>query len=203
MNALLLEEFASKTAGLIERPKSVFPSEMFLFWCTAKLFRVDQIIESGIGHGGSTDYLDCLFSDIPITSIDRNFADETRERHPRIKFIKGDGRWELPFEVHFSKGERIAILIDGPKGWMAMTTALRILQNSKVAFVAIHDLQSELKSPFYEERSILKNRLESFLSKANVNSHAPEIRAVTARLDSYVKAAIKYPDGPGLSIYHA
>lgn len=176
----MIEEFKRLTAGLRYRPKAVFPSEMFMFYSTAKAFKVDQIIESGIGNGGSTAYLAKLFPDLPIISIDK---DVSGAAGLAVTTIKGNAVYMLPDIVARSNAQRIGALIDGPKGKLAIRLAKRLLNDPKVQFVAVHDLAFEGKQHL-------------------IDSHDPEFRKRYGFLDSSVGAARKkHPNGPGLSIF--
>jgi len=192
-----IDEFKIKTKGLIHQPKAIFPSEMFLFYCEVKRIDVDHIIESGIGYGGSTSYLDRLFPETLITSIDRGSVEQTRALHPRIDFVIGDGRFEIEWQIAKSKAKRLAILIDGPKGWIAVKLAERLLTKKNVKIVAVHDLQSDKQS--LALLPSVRERIGLFLDKAFVDSH--KLREFISELDIGVKALKKYPNGPGLSIY--
>lgn len=200
---MTVEEFAAKTRGLKSLPKAIFPSEIYLFAREVVANEIDHIIESGIGYGGSTSYLDRLFPDLMITSIDRGSVEDTQIKHPRIEFIKGDGRFEIMRSVIRSSSKRIGILIDGPKGYQAIMLAQRLLRNSKVKIVAIHDLQTEVYGTFLMNHPQLRSRVKQFLMEAYENSHDWEFRQSASCLDKDVAARSKYPDGPGLSVYHA
>lgn len=197
----LKEQFKKATRGLHHHPKAIFPSELFLFYREAKRIEADHIIESGIGYGGSTSYLDRLFPDIKITSIDRGEVEDVRALHPRIEFIQGDGRHEVSRAVWRSEGKNIAVLIDGPKGWIATMMTNSLLLKDNVKIVAIHDLQSDKESKFYLQREVMRDRIIRFLNKAYVNSHDQKFREFASDLDRGVAALKKYPNGPGLSIY--
>lgn len=199
---ILMERFIDATRGLPHYPKALFPSELFMFYREARRVEADHIIESGIGYGGSTAYLDRLFPDIKITSIDRGKVESIRESHPRIQFIQGDGYWEIPEAVRSSKGKNIAILIDGPKGHRAIHLADRILGSGRVRIVAIHDLQVEKNHPEYLKRKPwLRDAIVRFLEKACADSHNQSFRDFAGFLDKDIEAIKKYPNGPGLSIY--
>lgn len=201
MNIEDVQYFAERTKNLPRQPKAIFPSEMFLFYYEANRIGADHIIESGIGYGGSTDYLDELFPQAYITSVDRGKLESVRERHPRVKFVQGQGELCVPHEATCSPGERIAILIDGPKGMQAIWLMTRLLRNERVRMVAIHDLQSDVQAPFYLERPGLRDQLVRKLRLAHINSHDPTFRELAGYLDEGINK--KYPDGPGLSVYHA
>ncbi len=171
----LLDQFVKITNGLPYLPKAIFPSEMFMFYYIAKGKEVDCVIESGVGNGGSTNYLDALFPDAEIISVDLGDVKLTRELHPRIEFIKGDGSIEVPRIVDRAIGKNIGVLIDGPKNDLAIELANKLVD--KVRFIAIHDLP-----PF--------------------DTHSRSFRKNFGFLDSNVGAYLKkYPNGPGLRIF--
>lgn len=170
-----LEDFLKLTDDLVYKPKAIFPSELFLFYCKAKEANVDRIFESGVAFGGSTEYLDRLFPDVRVTSIDKG------KWKPKKDIVQGDGLILLPRFVSKSKNKRIAILIDGPKGKPAINLAKKLLQFKKVCFVAIHD-------PI----------------KGKIDSHDILFREQFSFLDEKVGTAIhKYPKGPGLRFMYA
>lgn len=199
----LKEKFKELTRDIPYLRKAIFPSELFMFYREALRVNADHIIESGIGNGGSTAYLERLFPNVQITSIDRGKVELTRSLHPNIEFIQGDGRWEVAKAVHNSKSNSIAVLIDGPKGNQAIMLAKRLLMfYDNVKIVAIHDLQSDKISPIYIQRDWLLKRISAFLDNAFANSHDSEFRELAGDLDAKTGSALqKYPNGPGLSIY--
>jgi tRNA A58 N-methylase Trm61 len=168
----MIEEFKRLTSDLIYKPGAIFPSEMFLFYCEAKACEADHIIESGVGHGGSTRYLARLFPSARITSVDKN------EGHPGLtEFRKGDATQLLPEIVKYSHRKNIAILIDGPKKQKAINLAGNLLQDSRVHFVAVHDLPDG-------------------------DSHTKSWRDNYGFLDANVGEYLKhYPNGPGLMVF--
>lgn len=182
-----IDEFVRLTGDLAYRPKAVFPSEMFLFYCEALAAGADHIIETGVGFGGSTSYLARLFPDARITCIDddsrRQLEVVAREIGGKAHFLRGDAVSLLPKVVKHSRGNSLAILIDGPKGRPAVALAKEVLQDVTVKFVAVHDLAFEAKEYL-------------------IDSHAEDFRAQFGFLDCDVgEARIKHPAGPGLKIF--
>lgn len=172
---IALNDFIQLTDDLVYKPKAIFPSELFLFYCKAKEASVDRIFESGVAFGGSTEYLNILFPDVIVTSIDKG------KWKPRKDIVQGDGLILLPKFVSRSKHNRIAILIDGPKGKPAIRLAKKLLQFKKVCFVAVHDPVN-----------------------GKVDSHDILFREQFGFLDEKVGVAIKkYPQGPGLRFMYA
>lgn len=171
----MIDEFKWLTADLPYMPQAIFPSEMFLFYREAKGCNADHIIESGVGNGGSTRYLARLFPDIRITSIDKN------DVNPGLtEFRRGNATYLLPSIVRDSKGESLAVLIDGPKGDKAIDLLEKLLTDEKVKFVAVHDMDSIVG---------LRSRDKGFRR---------EFGHLDANVGDYLK---HYPNGPGLTIF--
>lgn len=184
-----LETFIERTKGLSYKPKSIFPSEMFLFYNEALKVDPDLIIESGVGYGGSTRYLTKLFpKEPPIIAID-----DERYRQPgvqsrlkwRVRFEAGNSFQVLPFLVDSIEARRIVILIDGPKGEGAVELARQMLRRGNVVFVAVHDLPYALPGRYV------------------CQSHRVDFRQAFGFLDKGLPAAQlrKQPQGPGLTIF--
>lgn len=124
---------------------------MFLFYLQAQEFDEDDLIlESGVGFGGSTSYLAELFPKTMIASVDANAYRqfETVKRQlankPNITLRKGDAIKLLPMLLSRCYANRIAVLIDGPKKMQAVSLASRLLHDSRVKFVAVHDLPPDM-----------------------------------------------------------
>lgn len=173
----MIEEFIRLTEDLVYRPKSIFPSEMFLFYREAKQRNVDQIIETGAGFGGSSSYLARLFPNVTLTCIDDNgygFLTTLRKELP-INFIQGDATQVLLPVIERSHSKSIAVLIDGPKGKKAIDLANKISDHA--VLIAIHDIP-------------------------NSESQADEFRTQFGFLDHKTGLWLKkYPKGPGLSLF--
>lgn len=185
-----LETFIERTAGLSYKPKSIFPSEMFLFYNEALKVDPDLIIESGVGYGGSTRYLVRLFPDFkpPIIAFD-----DDRYKQPgvqsrlkwRVEFMAGDSLQLMPALVDSVSAKRIVILIDGPKGQKAVDLARRMLARENVSFVAVHDLPYALPGRYA------------------CQSHRVDFRQAFGFLDKGLppEQLRKQPQGPGLTIF--
>lgn len=185
-----LKTFMERTQGLSYKPKSIFPSEMFLFYKEALRVDPDLIIESGVGYGGSTRYLTKLFPDEPpIIAIDddRYKKPVVRSRLKwRVQFEDGDARDKLPLVMLANHtARRIVILIDGPKGQAAVDLAHMALNDPYVCFVAVHDLPYALPGKYI------------------CQSHFPAFRQAFGFLDKALPPdqLRKQPQGPGLTIF--
>lgn len=173
-----LNHFIEVTKDLDYRPKAMFPSELFLFYYLAKQARTDHVIESGVGNGGSTQYLKRLFPGVRRTGIDRTEVDAHG-----CELFRGQAEDLLPWVVRRSRGKSLAILIDGPKGKPALKLKKILFRDHRVSLVAIHDLAFEVKKP-------------------QVLSHDEEFRKRFGFLDEKVGSALeKHPNGPGLSVF--
>lgn len=184
-----VDTFQQLVGKMPYRPKAIFPSEMFLFYKLAKDFGPkDHIIESGVGYGGSTSYLVRLFPFTRITAVDadryRQFG-KLKQQFKTVELIRGNSLRLLPAIVRRSNGERIAILIDGPKRQPAINLANKLLEaNTRVRFVAVHDLSVEMaKQGTFNSKDEAFQKQFGFLDK-DVGPY----RNI-------------YPSGPGLTIF--
>lgn len=186
-----IEIFRKRTQSLGYRPKAIFPSEMFIFATQAKHWKIDHIVESGVGYGGSTSYLIKLFPNIKISCVDNDRYRQfdrvkilLKRQTPNIELFKGESVKLLPRIVRKSRAKRIAVLIDGPKRQRAVELANHLKRDRRVRFVAVHDL-----SPVLAEQGTFTSMAESY----------DELRA---ELDSVVGDYRRYyPRGPGLTFF--
>lgn len=122
--------------------EGVLPSEMVFFEALAKAQRVDVVIESGRLLGYSTAVLAELFDEVHSIEIAPDLeADKRLRRIPGLVTWKGDTMTCLHTVLKHARGERPALLLDGPKG----PTALKCFDKhrERVAFVAIHDASQQ------------------------------------------------------------
>lgn len=188
-----LTSFQKKVGHLLYRQKGIFPSEMFLFYLQAQDFDADDLIlESGVGFGGSTTYLALLFPDTMIASVDGDAYGQLQHvrrqlaRHRNATIRKGDSTKLLPLLLERCYANKIGVLIDGPKKMMAVALASRLLQDSRVKFVAVHDLPPEMQK------------------MGDFHSWDSQWRKSYGFLDDKVgEMRGHYPDGPGLTIFNA
>lgn len=181
----ILPAFRRICEQLPYREKSLFFSELFLFLRACDQRRVDVIIESGVKHGGSTHVLAAAFWG-RLISIDRAFLPSFLETRPRdVQFVTGDATREVPRILGaLEEGQRVGVLIDGPKGATARALKDACLAHACVRVVGIHDL-----APGHGEQ---------------LHSHDATFRQYFGRdLDRLLPAAAtaKYPYGPGLAVW--
>ncbi|MEX0717774.1 MAG: glycosyltransferase [Planctomycetaceae bacterium] len=133
------------------RESGVLPSEMLLFAGLCAEQHVTRLFESGRKQGYSTRVLAAVDPTRPVTSIEREpIADIDRElgtRHANLTLLVGDSDTLLPEAVNAAAqaGERVAVLLDGPKG----ERALRLLEPllPRLVFAAIHDASRDRRAP--------------------------------------------------------
>lgn len=160
-------------------PKGVFYGELFLFLEACWLAEVSMLIESGVKFGFSTRVLRAAFRG-PMMSIDR----ERSITPAGVDFKQGDAVLMIPQILARTPTQRYGILIDGPKGEVAIALKDTCLRYESVRVVAIHDAP--------------RGRGES------VHSLDPVYREYAGReLDALIEHpyAAKYPDGPGLAVW--
>ena len=131
------------------------PSDGFAFYSFCKLHGITTIIESGVCHGASTEMWMRAMPNVTVIAIDVFFQNdiERLKRHQnegRLHLIPGDGRLFLPGMLEqvekqngFGAQNKVAVLIDGPKGWQALRLADQVLTDyDSVQFVAVHDVSA-------------------------------------------------------------
>lgn len=166
------------------RHKGMFFSELFLFLRACDQRRVEVILESGVKHGSSTQVLAAAFWG-RVISIDRAFLPSFLAAAPAgVELVHGDATVEIPRLLTSLTGQRVGVLIDGPKGAAALALKDVCLQAPHVEVVGIHDLP--------------RGRGE------RLHSHDVTFRQYFGReLDRLIPAAVaaKYPYGPGLGLW--
>lgn len=182
-----IAEFRPIAEALGYRPKAIFPSEMFVFCQLYQEHGCNLTLESGVGFGGSTSTIANMFPDNYIVSfcLDKyDQIDSIRKQFKgkKVEIFGGDSQELMPQFLNNLAGERIAVLIDGPKGKPAIDLAMRMLQDEQVKFVAIHDLADELA-----EMGDFTTKNEYFQSNRD---------ELDSDIGSYKD---KYPKGPGLT----
>lgn len=139
----------AQIAGEYEE-RGILHSEMLACCATCAALDVDLIIESGRCRGQSTSILGRFFagSDTQIISIELE-RDENAEfaerrlaemRHVTLRY--GDSLELLPQLLREHAGRRIALLLDGPKGAVAISLLQRCLTESdNISCAFLHDLR--------------------------------------------------------------
>lgn len=181
---IVLPSFRAACEALGYRPKSVFFSELFLFLRECDDRRIDVVIESGVKFGGSTQVLAATFWG-RVISIDRSFLPEFRRAAPLgVRLVQGEAAHEIPRLLQALNGQRVAVLIDGPKGERALALKDQCLQVECVQLVAVHDVAAGLG----ELRHSTESTFRRYYGRA---------------LDQLLPADMqtKYPFGPGLGLW--
>ena len=133
----------------------MWPSEAKLIFDTASTKEVEVILESGTANGISTQIISRSLPEIPVYTFDQdayNLHSSTEARlHkccPNVKtHVVKDAIPEIQSILLDSPNTRFGIVIDGPKGQMALKEAVRFLKgNTNVAFVAVHDTAPSWKT---------------------------------------------------------
>ncbi len=143
------DQFIKKMDKIVWKKKGIFFTEAIAFCSFCKLFDVNLILESGVRNGDSTEmWLNYFGNDFKICSVDEfKFEEDLKKTKDRLSkyhnldFIKGDGCKMIPKLSNQHNNHNIGILLDGPKGYLAMKIAEDCFkQGDHVKFVAIHDM---------------------------------------------------------------
>lgn len=134
--------------------RGILNSEMLSFCSICDVLGVDIILESGRYRGQSTLVLAKFFKDSgkKIISIDLVEDDNTihaqkkLEKFADVELIYGDGTKIIPQLVKKFKNKKVAVLLDGPKGKLAVDLMDFISTNENFYFGAIHDVKSGSES---------------------------------------------------------
>ena len=137
------------------QPRGILHSEMLIVCALCESFNVDVIIESGRFLGQSTYLLAKYFenSAVVIESIERNrdknaeFCERRLQGfHGRVNLLYGDCLNLLPKLLKKHAGEKTAVLLDGPKGQMALNLfkeSLKYRQGKNVVLGFFHDTRKD------------------------------------------------------------
>jgi hypothetical protein len=168
--------FASMTVPYVR--KSMFYSEVFLFLAFASAHNATLVVESGVKNGLSTRLIAPHY---PVIAVDQSAPLCTLPH--AVQFHLGDARTMVPALVASRPDDRIAVLIDGPKGLTALRLKDQCLAMPNVIVVALHD------QPIGQGESL--------------HSHDDAVQAQIACLDVGVEEGYraKYPRGPGLAVW--
>ena len=103
---------------------------IIFFLALVKFFKIEIIIESGIGPGHSTKHIIEFCNQYKINSISIDFNKNDFYFDKRIidfkdtnysKFVEGDGFIEVIKQIKKNKNKKIAFLLDGPKNIEALS----------------------------------------------------------------------------------
>lgn len=130
--------FAIWAAETRRRPRGIWFSELFAFLTCCRLLRVDTVVESGIHGGQSSGAIQCWHQGTHY-GIDRLPVECGRSSS--MRFLRGDALALVPplLGTLVGEGQRVALLLDGPKDLAAVALAEEALALGAV-FVAVHDL---------------------------------------------------------------
>jgi hypothetical protein len=133
------------------KPGAIFPREMVFFLAACEAVGVVNIVESGRQDGYSTELIGYyarsrggLAHSIDLEA-DQARADRCRQRlggHPNLVLLKGNA---VAFLGPILTGERsapTAVLVDGPKGYLAISMVLGVSGFSWVRLGALHNLNA-------------------------------------------------------------
>ncbi|MBN1803417.1 MAG: hypothetical protein JW891_18040 [Candidatus Lokiarchaeota archaeon] len=153
--------FEKNVANIGYELKGICNSEMLLFVSIIQYFQVKLIIESGRASGYSTKIIAANFnsSNQEIYSIEYlKYTKDSIQSHENLfgyknlHLIYGDSNKIIPKLIN----RECCVLIDGPKDDAAIKLAVRIMKNSFVKAVFIHDMDKESNHRTWMER-IFKN----------------------------------------------
>lgn len=180
----------SRIRCIPHRDGGILPSEMLAFISTVLEQGVNVVVESGRKNGFSTETLaactDLGFELIsierePILSVDRYL----KEKYPnRVSLCRGNGRWLVPYYVRRAakKGNRVATLLDGPKGLKALKLFDKV--GWRCTHGAMHDASRRRWSEGIVEPNPIRQVLES---RPCWFTDDPAFRQMTSALDQNVE----------------
>ena len=103
---------------------------IIFFLALVKFYKIEIIIETGIGSGHSTKHIIQFCNQYKINSISIDFNNNNFYYDKRIinfidtdfsKFVQGDGFIEVIKQIKKNKNKKIALLLDGPKNIEALS----------------------------------------------------------------------------------
>jgi hypothetical protein len=103
---------------------------IIFFLALVKFFKIEIIIESGIGPGHSTKHIMQFCNQYKINSISIDLNNNNFYYDKKIidfidrdfsKFVEGDGFIEVIKQIKKNKNKKIALLLDGPKNIEALS----------------------------------------------------------------------------------
>jgi hypothetical protein len=127
---------------------AIFPTELVFFIASCEAIGIHYVIESGRQDGYSTRILGefARRTDVRAASIDyEEDAERGRNCRARLQGYAIDLRIGSAFEllgsmVRDAPAAPIALLIDGPKGFSAVSVAAAAAADPKVALISLHNL---------------------------------------------------------------
>ncbi len=177
---LTAETFAAAIAGIDYAPRGMWFSELFLFLSVCATAGVTLLVESGVRNGTSTRVLAAVGL-APLIAIDLKHFEVGPVAG--VRFIAGDARDVLPRLLRQHSGQRIGVLLDGPKGPKGLALKDICLQSPNVAVVGCHDVAAGHGETWH----------------SHMGSRQQIARPFDTRIPTSVRGAD--PLGPGLGIW--
>lgn len=166
-----LASFSSVVAGIPYEEKGVLYSEvLFMLACIGDR-PLKRILESGRARGQSTLLLARALPDTEIMSFelykdspDAPIAEARLREYRNVRLLYGNAREELPRRV--AAGD--IVIIDGPKMFLAIRLALKLLATKKVAYVFVHDVSKTTPERAFLDRFMPECRFSDNRTVAEV-----------------------------------
>jgi hypothetical protein len=146
----LRDRFSPLADGYEER--GILNSEMLAACSVAASLGAQIIIESGRARGQSTRTLARYFADTGVRIIslelerdaDAKYAEEQLRSFPHVQLLYGDTFRTLPSLLEKHADQRVALLVDGPKGLAAIQLIDRALsEHENVVAAFLHDTRKQ------------------------------------------------------------
>lgn len=178
--------------GLAAEPyehRGIIHSEMALILYGLRRMRIERVIESGRARAQSTWILATYLPHLDIHSVelrddqDARFGRERVGNLPNVTLYDGDGRELVPMLAWLDE-RPTAVLLDGPKGAVAVDLLWRCFRRQHVKLGFIHDMRRLDHGKPSLHRAAAVERLSRHLF-----SDAPELVAQFSYLDAPVIAA--------------
>jgi hypothetical protein len=130
---------------------AIFPTELVFFIASCEAIGIRYVVESGRQDGYSTRILGefARRTDVRAASIDyEEDAERGRNCRARLQGYPIDLRIGSAFEllgpmVHDAPAAPIALLLDGPKGFSAVSVTAAAAADPKVALISFHNLEPD------------------------------------------------------------
>lgn len=129
-------------------PRGILNSEMALVIGTCRKQGINLVLESGRARGQSTYLLAKYLPDALIVSFERSRDKDAEYAEERLSGLKnvnlqyGDSLAALPYYVQLGFDHRVAVLLDGPKGFAALDLMTECFQSPQVIVGFIHDMRA-------------------------------------------------------------
>ncbi len=176
-----IQEMLKTIESIPYRPKGIFPSELCLLVLFCQENGIDTVLESGVLNGHSTKLLRALLPDVKMVSFEKNPSDQAIAEFGN-DLIVGDSFEAIPEWIHQNNPERVAVLIDGPKGLLALKLKENLIKMDCIKVVGIHDLPRGYGETLHSH-----------------DVHGPKAIKFDASVPPEWRE--KYPKGPGIAVW--